>query len=207
MKYKIENNLKMKKYGNIFEVKYNNIEPKKGAILISEPFNDDYYFKRSVVLLCDHNDNGSMGFILNNFSLRIKINDLIEFPQFDGEISIGGPVNTDAIFYVHSLGDLIPDSIKIKDDLFWGGDLEFIKKLVEQKVATEHNLRFFLGYSGWASGQLYRELQKDFWIVSEMNTDSALSIPKCKTIWSDALAKLGNKYKIWSQYPIDPSQN
>jgi len=207
MKFKLENNSNMKEYGNIFEIKHNNLDPTKGSILISEPFNDDYYFKRSVVLLCDHNNNGSMGFILNNFSLKIKIHDLLDFPKFNGQVSIGGPVNTDAIFYVHTLGDLIPDSIKISAGLYWGGDLDVIKKLVEQKVATPHNLRFFLGYSGWSSGQLYEELKKDFWIVSKINDGTVLSIPKCKTIWYDALAQLGNKYKIWSQFPIDPTQN
>ena len=207
MKFKLEKNSNMKNYRNIFEIKHNNLNPEKGSILISEPFTDDYYFKRSVILLCDHNKNGSMGFILNNFSLKIKIYDLIDFPEFEGNVNIGGPVNTDAVFYVHTLGDMVPECFKINEGLYWGGDLDVIKKLVEQKVATTHNLRFFLGYSGWSSGQLFKELKKDLWIVSKTNNESTLSIPKCKTIWSDALAKLGHKYKIWSQYPEDPTQN
>jgi len=197
----------MENYRNIFEIKYNNLNPEAGSILISEPFTDDYYFKRSVVLLCDHNKKGSMGFILNNFSLKIKIHDLIEFPEFDGDVNIGGPVNTDAIFYLHTLGDIVPESLTINEGLYWGGDLDVIKKLVEQKVATTYNLRFFLGYSAWSSGQLYKELKKDLWIVSKTNNESPLSVSKCKTIWNDALAKLGHKYKIWSQYPEDPTQN
>ena len=67
-------------------------EPSKGMLLLSEPFLQDEHFSRSVILLCEHNEEGSFGFILNS-SIDVDINDLIhDFPGANVKIGIGGPV-------------------------------------------------------------------------------------------------------------------
>ena len=84
----------------LFEIKSNTLEVKSGDILISEPFLSDFYFTRSVIFLVDHDDEtGSFGVIINK-RLSLKINDIIDnFPQFDGNVYLGGPVATDSIFF------------------------------------------------------------------------------------------------------------
>jgi putative transcriptional regulator len=67
---------------------------KSGQLLVAEPFMLDPYFRRAVILLCEHHDEGSVGFILNK-KTDMKVNDLINtFPTFDAEVFYGGPVQT-----------------------------------------------------------------------------------------------------------------
>ena len=82
----------------------NKIPPQKGRILISDPFLGDDYFERSVVYLCEHNQEGSFGFVLNNL-VEINLNDLNDqFPEITTKISTGGPVETESMFFIHTLG-------------------------------------------------------------------------------------------------------
>ena len=121
---------------------------RSGQVLIAEPFMLDPYFKRAVVLLCEHHDEGTLGFILNK-NIDMGINDLMsDFPKFDAEIFYGGPVQTDNLHYVHDLGDLLEDSIKIAEGVWWGGDFEQLKFLIGQQVIQPATTRFFVGYSG-----------------------------------------------------------
>merc|ERR1712065_46093 len=93
------------------------------GILISEPFLLDYYFKRSVVLLCDHSDEGSFGVIMNK-PLSVKLNEVVkDFPDFAAPIYLGGPVQNDSLFFLHTIGDKIEGSVEVINGLFWGGDL------------------------------------------------------------------------------------
>ena len=83
--------------------KLNKLTPDKGRILISEPFMTDEHFKRSVVYLCDHNEDGSFGFVMNNF-LDISLSELVEdIVNEEFKVSFGGPVSPDNLFYVHTL--------------------------------------------------------------------------------------------------------
>jgi putative transcriptional regulator len=139
---------------------------RQGRVLISEPFLNDTYFKRSVVLLTEHSDEGSVGFVLNkpvDLSVTEVIND---FPDIDTEVSIGGPVNTNTIHYIHTLGDTIPNSVKILDNLYWGGDFEVIKDMISTGLIKGSEIRFFLGYAGWSPKQLENELSENAWLIS-----------------------------------------
>ena len=110
------------------------IKPKKGRLLISEPSMLDANFKRSVLLLTEHNDNESIAFILNQ-PTKIKIHDLFEdFPSFDANVHIGGPVEKNTLHYIHSLGDKIDNSIPISDNLYWSGSFDTLKKLIKNKL-------------------------------------------------------------------------
>ncbi|NPA44023.1 MAG: YqgE/AlgH family protein, partial [Chlorobi bacterium] len=112
----------MKIYSDIFKLKHNGISPKQGSILISEPFAPDAIFSRAVILLAEHNKNGSVGFILNK-PLNKTISQLSsEFGKNDMKVSIGGPVENNKIYYIHTYGNKIPNSMKITNGLYWGGD-------------------------------------------------------------------------------------
>jgi putative transcriptional regulator len=117
----------------MFEIKYNNIKPKNGSLLLSEPFQTEQIFNRSVIILCEHNDQGSFGVVLNKPS-QYKIKDIIkEMPDVDFPVYIGGPVEVDHIFFIHDQGDAIPNSTKINDKYSWGGDFEIIKNMIVKK--------------------------------------------------------------------------
>ena len=182
------------------------IKPTQGRILISEPFLQDHYFKRSVVLLADHGDDGSFGLIINK-PINIKLNEIVsEFPEFDGQLYMGGPVKTDSLFFVHTLGDTITGSMKIIDGLYWGGDIEVIKEMLKLKQISSEEIRFFIGYSGWESKQLDDELERNSWVVSKTRVDQVINNNPVD-LWTSILKTLGKEYEQWVNYPLDPSLN
>ena len=184
----------------------NTIVARQGRILISEPFLSDTYFHRSVVFLTEHSEEGSVGFVLNK-PVDLAVNDVLnDFPEIDSEISIGGPVNTNTIHFIHTLGDAVPNSVQVFGDIYWGGDFEAIKELLEKGKIGAHQIRFFLGYSGWSPQQLENELSEHAWIVSEMDPDIIMKGPD-NSLWKDTLGKLGTKFKSWINFPDNPSLN
>ena len=141
--------------------------PKKGHLLIAEPSTlGDVSFNRSVVLLAEHNDEGSIGFILNK-PLNYTINDLLPEIEASFKIYNGGPVEQDNLYFIHNIPEIIPNSIEISNGIYWGGDFETTKHLINTGEINKNNIRFFLGYSGWSVNQLEMEMQENAWIVSE----------------------------------------
>ncbi|MFC2086744.1 YqgE/AlgH family protein [Bacteroidota bacterium] len=191
---------------DFFQIGEENLEPQKGCLLISEPFLQDSYFKRSVILLTEYNEEGAVGFVLNKPS-KITINEVIEdFPEVDNELTIGGPVATNTVHFCHSYGDLIPNSVHVINNLFWGGDFDVVKKLFESNIIDKNQIRFFIGYSGWAPDQLKAEFNENSWIVTDIGSLDVLQVYD-KQSWKKILSNLGNKYKIWSNYPENPVMN
>ena len=191
---------------DIFKIQSNNVLPSRGRILISEPFLRDATFGRSVILLVDHTDEGSMGLVINK-QLPLFLNDIImEFKYLD-EIPLykGGPIATDTLFYLHTLSD-IPGSISISKGLYLNGDFDEIKKYILQGNKISEFIRFFLGYSGWDSEQLNNEIRENTWLVSE-EEKSYLMKNNIKDMWRTALEKLGSKYETWSRFPQVPTLN
>ena len=140
----------------------------KGNILISEPFLGDNYFRRSVVYLTENNEEGSLGFVLNK-PIGVSINEIVDdFPESDFTISVGGPVSSNTVHYIHTLGARVPDSVLVADGIFWGGDFDLIKDLIKEGSVKPHELRFFLGYAGWSPDQLDGEMQDHAWLVGRI---------------------------------------
>jgi len=190
---------------DFFKITNNKIAA-KGLILISEPFLSDTYFKRSVVYLTEHNTEGSVGFVLNK-PIDLKVKDVIQdFPEFDAGVSIGGPVNTNTIHYIHTLGDTVPNSIKVKDNIYWGGDFDSIKNLISLGDIKTGQIRFFLGYSGWSENQLENELKQNAWLVAEIRPELVMRGEK-SDFWNQILKKMGNKYRVWANFPENPGLN
>ncbi len=184
----------------------NKLDPAVGRLLISEPFLEDPNFKRSVVLLCDHNEEGSFGFVLNR-SLDLQLGDLMEdVPETDAVVSFGGPVQNDALFYIHTLGDRVDNSIPVMDGLYMGGDMESLQELLLTGEADRSNLRFFIGYSGWGSGQLQSELEANSWIVAKSDVPTIMKADS-EEAWGDILRSLGKQYSVLANFPNDPSLN
>lgn len=191
---------------NIFKIQSNNIKPKKGRILIAEPFLSGSYFNRSIVFLVAHSDKGAVGFILNK-KVDFPIHDIIsDFPEFNAQVYIGGPVATDSVYYIHKLGKQIGGSIQVSDNLFWGGDFEDLKRLITLGIAKPTEVRFFLGYSGWDSGQLEEEIKENSWLVNDVNDDIVMANLN-QSSWFDFVKEVGKRYTIWEHFPENPSLN
>lgn len=190
----------------LIQIKTNNLAPAKGRVLISEPFMGDYYFGRSVVLLAEHNEEGSFGLIMNK-QHDSSLNEIVkDFPDFDVPVYIGGPVQTDSLFFVHVLGDEIPDSSEIVKGLYWGGDLESVREMILLHAIKPDQIRFYLGYSGWEAKQLEGELKRNSWLVSTATSHGLMNTRPDK-MWDRFLRKMGTDYDLWRRFPLDPQMN
>jgi len=179
----------------------------KGQLLIAEPsIIGDLSFNRSVILLADHNDEGSVGFILNK-PLKYTIKDLL--PEIDAKFKIynGGPVEQDNLYFIHNVPHLIPNSIEISNGIFWGGDFELTKNLINQGLLKKKNIRFFLGYTGWDSEQLENEMQSCSWILSKNVYENKILGKASVHFWKEKIIELGGEYLIWSNAPENPIFN
>lgn len=196
----------MKTDADIFKIQSNDLLPCRGRMLISEPFLRDPMFGRSVILLIDHSDEGSMGLVVNK-QAPMFLNEVIREFKYVADIPLykGGPVATDTLFYLHTLPQ-IEQSIPLGRGLFLNGDFDAIKRYVLQGNETDGRIRFFLGYSGWKGGQLRNELKENNWLVAE-GAMAGLMWEKTDRIWSKALQGLGQKYEAWSRFPLIPTLN
>lgn len=179
----------------------------KGKILISEPFLGDATFERSVVLLCEHNDSGAFGFMLNK-ATTLTVNAVLEETlSFEQDLYLGGPVAQDSLFFLLRQDTAtLKDAVHIKDDLYWGGDFDHLKLLIQEGILDIENCRFFLGYSGWSEDQLEDELEKDSWIITDINSEE-MFVKNTESMWQNLLRNMGGNYKALSNYPIDPRLN
>ena len=186
-----------------FNFKSNN-KVKKGSIIFSQPLMKDPNFQRSLIFICEHNNEGSFGYVLNEKintqNLDLELNNVII-----NNLYLGGPVEKSYLNFIHNLKNL-SDSEEIIDDVYLGGNIdEFIKNKNLNKNKLKY--KFFSGYSGWSSDQLQEEINQNSWIVvNQFNSDILFKNIDDK-FWSVFLSEIGGKNKIFSNYPKDPSLN
>ena len=180
---------------------------KKGKLLIAEPsIIGDLSFNRSVILLADHNHEGSVGFILNK-PLEYTINDLIPDIEASFKIYNGGPVEQDNLYFIHTIPKLITGSIEISNGIYWGGDFELTRSLINEGKINKENIRFFLGYTGWSANQLEDELKENSWIMTVNNYNDTILSKSSAQFWKEKIMELGGEYVIWSNAPENPILN
>ncbi len=183
------------------------LKPKKGKLLIAEPtLTGDVSFNRSVVLLAEHNEEGSVGFILNK-PLEYSINELVTEIDAPFQVYNGGPVEQDNLYFIHKVPHLIENSVEISNGVYWGGNFEKIISLINKKIISEDDIRFFLGYSGWSSLQLDEELSSKSWIIIKNEYASAIIQKSSNAFWKEKMIELGGNYLIWSNAPENPNLN
>ena len=193
----------------IFQIANNNILPAKGNILISEPFINDKYFGRSVVLLVEHSEtHGTMGFVLNK-PMTETLNDF--FPELKAipeiPLFLGGPVSPNKLYFIHTLGEeMVPDTIQIGDGLYFDGDFDVIKNYLLEGNPAAGNIKFFLGYSGWDQDQLLQEIARNSWLVSKAPNIKMMK-SEGEIYWKKSLCDLGDRYKSWANFPKQPFMN
>jgi putative transcriptional regulator len=179
-----------------------------GQTLIAQPFMTDTNFKRSVVCICEHTkSDGTVGFILNK-PINMDITELIGDVETEEKFSAyyGGPVATDTLHYIHNVGELLDESILISPGIYWGGDFTKLKFLIKTGLITNKNIRFYVGYSGWESGQIEHELAAGSWIVSDLYPNYIFK-SKPAALWQTALGHKGDAYSVIAQIPNYISHN
>ena len=182
-------------------------ELKKGKVLISEPFLGDPNFNRTVILLAEYDkEEGAFGFVINR-KTELVMGDIVEgFPKEDFPFQYGGPVSAENLFYIHTLGDVIPESKLVKEGLYWGGEFEAISSQISMGKVTAEEVRFFGGYSGWTAGQLEGELKDRSWILCDLEIPQIM-MADGDEMWRRSLKSLGKKFSIMAEFPEDPGLN
>lgn len=186
-----------------------NLEIEKGCLLVAEPFMQDPHFRRAVLIICEHSDkDGTIGFIINK-PIGLGITDLIaDFPDFEATVQFGGPVEKEStLHYLHDRGDILEGSIKVAPGIWWGGDFEVLKFLIQNELILPHNIRFYLGYSGWEGGQLREEMAMKSWIKAESDPNYLFRDNRKEDIWEKVLQNKGDQYSVISEMPEFPSLN
>ena len=190
----------------LFKIQSNTLNTATGNVLISEPFMNDFHFRRSVILIIDHNEEGSLGVIFNK-RLTIPFNEIVQgFPEFKADVYLGGPVETDRIFFSHTIGEMIPDSYKISEGLYWSGNVNALKAMIKMDLIKPHEVRFYVGYAGWEGGQLRNELKANTWLVGKFSTKQLLTTIPGK-MWKNFVRQMGKRYMLWDKFPVNPSEN
>ena len=185
----------------------NQSTPQAGNVLLSEPFLDDPYFGRKVVLLCEHNEEGSFGFVLNNF-VDIDVDEVMDdLPKMNTRISVGGPVKNGNLYYLHTRAD-ISESIPVVDGVHMGGDFDQIRKLILDGALRANEIRFFIGYSGWSPAQLQDEIKSRSWFVAEASKNDIMRTDEENEVyWKRLISDMGEGYTHIANAPNDPSLN
>lgn len=179
--------------------------PEKGQILLSEPFLEDDFFKRSVILLAEDGQQGSMGFILNK-PVGYRVHEVLnDFPEFDSEVYLGGPVENQSLFFIHTVPQLIGSAFEIAGGIHFGGNFEKLKEMVGLAMIQPEQIRFFAGYSGWDAGQLRHELEEQAWLI--FDRPGKLMEMKPDDLWGALLRTTRNEKAIWSNFPDNPELN
>jgi len=182
------------------------IRVSKGSLLIAKPFLGDPNFERGVILICDYNAQGSFGFVLNQVT-DMFLGDVLEETIYqDVPLHLGGPVEKNTLHFIHRRPDLIQGGSEIMDGVYWGGDFNHLKTMLNMNTIYQDDVRFFIGYSGWGEGQLDDELGEDSWIVTNTSSDFLFGTPP-GSFWREILRSMGGEYRSIAHYPTDPRHN
>ena len=186
-----------------------NQEYGKGYFLIANPVLPDPNFSRTVVLLCNHDDEGSFGLVINRSALInskevFKEMGMSGFPS--GKIYVGGPVSPSQVFYLCRSEEPLPQLETICDGVYLGMSAELLDNLMTRFKDPEKNIRFYLGYSGWGAGQLADEMTRLSWLTSQACSKFVFQENE-DGIWANVVRSLGKDYEYLIQAPVNPQWN
>ncbi len=181
--------------------------PQKGSLLLSEPFMLDPNFKRSVVLLTEYEEEGAIGFVLNQRS-NLILNDIItDCPNADFPVFIGGPVGNDTLHFIHCCYEKLNSGIEIMEGMYWGANFEALKLLIENNQIEQNEIKFFMGYSGWGYEQLKTEMEQNSWLVTQKYNPDIVFVQDEENLWKEVVIGFGPKYAHIANFPENPKWN
>lgn len=184
---------------------------RRGDLLVAEPLLKEQFFDRAVILVIDAApDNSVMGLALNK-ETNLKLSDIMDGDESLKRIPVycGGPVDTNRLFMLHTLGDKLGKSLEICHGIFIGGDIDKVVSYIEAGGSVDGEIRFILGYSGWSTDQLKGEIEKHIWAIGESSimTNTQLLQGSDIIFWREAVSLLGPQYRSWLLVPTDPTYN
>ena len=178
----------------------------RGQLLVAGPTLLDPNFHRTVVLVCEHDDEGAMGLVLNRPSpilAQQAIPELTDALGTDDCLWLGGPVQTTSVVV---LADFVDDGEEEAMEVAGQIGLVLPGSDLDAVAATVHRARAFLGYAGWGEGQLDGEVERDDWIVTDFDPGDAFT-ESPDALWKRVLNRKGGAYAFLSTMPPDPSLN
>jgi len=181
----------------------------KGSFLIANPVLPDPNFSRTVVLLCNHNDEGSFGLVVNR-NAGLKASEVFQgsdlFPDYDQDVFVGGPVSQSQVFYLCRYPEDIPGLEMVCPGVHMGMSWETLEDVYSMLENPNEDIRFYLGYSGWGSGQLEGEMEQSSWLVGDATEEFIFDASEIN-IWPLAVRALGKEYEYLLTAPVDPRSN
>ncbi|HWB04804.1 MAG TPA: YqgE/AlgH family protein [Verrucomicrobiales bacterium] len=173
----------------------------RGSLILADPSLQDSNFHRTVLLLTEHrHDSGAHGYVLNR-PFSKTAGELLTAPEFKPlakvPVYIGGPVSTEQLTFVAFKWD--PGS----GGLTWATHLT--REDAKHRLENGETVRAFVGYSGWAGGQLESELKRRSWITRK--PDRSIISGNSDSLWSDLLSSMGPWFHLLSRMPDDPGLN
>ena len=192
-----------------FPEDFKNKNYEKGSLLIANPVLPDPNFSRTVILLCDHDEQGSFGLVINR-STQLKAPDLFLniniLKSYNEKIYLGGPVSQSMVFFLCRSPSAAGKLDEICSGVYLGSNLETLESLYSSLENPEQDIRFYLGYSGWSGGQLAEEMEQNSWLVQRAN-EQFIFLDSENLIWPKAVNSLGEKYQYLTKAPVNPQWN
>jgi len=177
-----------------------------GALLVATPILRDPNFHRTVILLCEHGEQGTFGLVLNR-PLTLTPGEVFDtLAAVPHPVAYGGPVQPETMHFLHRLGDRLPDSIEVVGDVRWGGDFERLQALLASNPGLAPRTRFFMGYSGWGEGQLDEEVAEGAWIMAPGSLAEVFD-SEPEDLWRRVMLRMGGQHALFANYPEDPRLN
>lgn len=180
----------------------------RGTFLVATPHLRDPNFRQTVVLICEHGSGGSLGLVINR---RTDQHIMEVLPQATGLhdkagfVYVGGPVQKDNLLVLHRIGREVPEARQIFDGVCLGGDLAVLEETSAEGQEGDL-IRVYMGYAGWAAGQLQFELATGSWIVLPADLKMVFARDPLQ-VWPTILRSIGGAYTLYATMPPDPSLN
>ncbi len=180
----------------------------KGIFLVAKPSLRDPNFCQTVILLCEHGPDGALGVVVNR-PTEISIAEVLpQVPVLEGQhhrVYTGGPVQRNHLLILYQLPQGPDDTHHVFDGVYLGGNVQAIEEILKAPEPNA-NFRAFMGYSGWAPGQLENEMKTGSWLTLPADSASMFERDQAQ-LWSDMLRSLGDDFAIYADMPVDPNMN
>ena len=193
----------MDEINEIFNLTDKQPQPVAGSLLVAKPTVDDLCFKRSVIMMISISQHSSMGLMVN-YEAGNLLHEVIPGIHCDEEVPIyiGGPVDNERLFYIHTLGpEIIPKSREIANGIYIGGEYDAVKSYVNSGAPVQGKIKFLSGYSGWSAGQLESEIERHDWAVDLNPSLDLIMQYSGDEAWRKAVAHFGDRYRMWLNWP------
>ncbi|MEO6833920.1 MAG: YqgE/AlgH family protein [Chitinophagaceae bacterium] len=185
--------------------KQSGIPPAIGKLLIAAPMLDDPNFSRSVIIICEHSKEGTVGFLLNRRTQKVLGDLLPELVTPELQVYQGGPVQLDTLHMLHRMPAIFGGT-EIVEGVYWGGNYDALQNAITDPNFRPQDLRLFAGYSGWGEGQLAKEMEEGSWVVANATSELIFdTVPD--ELWRAAIATLGSEFGYLVNIPINPQMN